>query len=114
MITNTYDYSTTSNTHRYENTCFHCGQTNIFILNNTDYLAWKITRKYVQDVFPHLTKEQRELLISGTHPKCWNEMFPTEDETQPETEQKVDHIFNTYLTQELYDMVQQFKTHGTN
>lgn len=33
----------------------------------------------VQDAFPDLSLDDRELLISGTHPECWNNLFPEED-----------------------------------
>ena len=33
-----------------------------------------------QQAFPELPTEIREQLISGTHPKCWDEMFSDEEE----------------------------------
>jgi hypothetical protein len=35
---------------------------------------------YAQDAFPHLTADERELLISGTCGSCFNAMFPEDDE----------------------------------
>ena len=29
----------------------------------------------IQDAFPDMPREDREQIISGTHPKCWKEMF---------------------------------------
>jgi hypothetical protein len=29
----------------------------------------------IQDCFPELDKALREQIVSGTHPKCWTEMF---------------------------------------
>lgn len=29
----------------------------------------------VQDVFPYLSRDMRELLISGMCPECWDKMF---------------------------------------
>tara|TARA_B100000809_G_C14924066_1_gene454452 strand:- start:516 stop:731 length:216 start_codon:yes stop_codon:yes gene_type:complete len=34
--------------------------------------------KLIQNALPELNADQRELLISGTCPTCWNEMFPPE------------------------------------
>lgn len=34
---------------------------------------------HVQDAFPRLPPEDREILISGTCPKCWNEIFGEDD-----------------------------------
>lgn len=42
-------------------------------------VAWK-SGQLIQDVMPHLSKEDREFLMSGTTPEEWNEMFSTEDE----------------------------------
>ena len=33
----------------------------------------------VQDAFPHFTPDQRELLISGSTPDEWNELFSEEE-----------------------------------
>lgn len=30
---------------------------------------------YIQDAFPRLSPEDREILISGTCPKCWDKIF---------------------------------------
>ena len=35
---------------------------------------------FIQDAWPESTAEQREQVISGTHPECWNEMFGEEDD----------------------------------
>lgn len=37
-------------------------------------------REPVQKVFPELSAEIREMLISGICPKCWDEMFGEEDD----------------------------------
>lgn len=36
--------------------------------------AW-LDGKLIQNVMPHLTKQERELLISGTCDLCWNKLF---------------------------------------
>ena len=40
---------------------------------------WKMlfseNRPYIQDIFPELSAEARELLISKVCPNCWNKMF---------------------------------------
>lgn len=33
------------------------------------------TKELIQDIVPHLSKEDREFLITGITPKEWNEMF---------------------------------------
>jgi len=64
----------------YTNSCFHCGTENIITIDKDDYVSWKVKGSFVQNVFPWLTMDQRELLVSGTHPHCWEEMFPELDE----------------------------------
>jgi hypothetical protein len=34
----------------------------------------------IQDAMPNSTTDQREFLISGCTPSCWESMFPTEEE----------------------------------
>lgn len=36
---------------------------------------WKVNRKLVQDVFPHLTAVEREFLISGYTAEDWEFIF---------------------------------------
>lgn len=67
----------------YTNSCYHCGTENIIRIDQEDYTLWKVHKTYVQIVFPELSKEHRELLISGTHPKCWTEIFGNEDQEDP-------------------------------
>ena len=35
---------------------------------------------YLQECFPHLTVEQREILLTGNDDESWNSMFPSEEE----------------------------------
>lgn len=37
-------------------------------------------RMFMQDIFPELSVGDRELLISGTCSKCWDKLFPEDDE----------------------------------
>jgi hypothetical protein len=39
---------------------------------------------FPQDCFPDLPAAQREFLISGICPTCWNDMFPAEDDDDAE------------------------------
>lgn len=36
----------------------------------------------IQDVFPELTADQREFILSGMTPEEWNNAFPPEDEDE--------------------------------
>lgn len=70
------------------NRCMHCGNPTVLELpqHQADQVAeWlrddPITRPLVQVAFPFLTPDQREALISGLHPGCWDAVFGPEDET---------------------------------
>ena len=62
------------------NICIHCRQENRIYVEPKDYLDWFNKDRYVQDIWTTLSQQDREIIISGTHPECWNEMFPDEDE----------------------------------
>lgn len=32
--------------------------------------------EHVQDVWPERTPDERELIVTGTHPACWDRLFP--------------------------------------
>ena len=59
--------------------CMWCGQRSSIAVDEDKYDAW-VNGTLVQDAFPDWTPELRELLITGTHPDCWDKMFPLDDE----------------------------------
>lgn len=54
--------------------CPFCGRANFIEVNEIDYLDYDDGMK-VQDAFPYLSADEREMLISGICPDCWNKMF---------------------------------------
>lgn len=60
--------------------CIHCGKETEFSVTKDEYQRLFIDNEYVQSVFPNLSNEEREVMISGTHPECWKEMFTILDE----------------------------------
>lgn len=54
--------------------CPICGRANEIEVNDMDYLDWK-DGTLAQDAFPYLDANEREMLISGICPDCWNNMF---------------------------------------
>ena len=56
-------------------TCARCGETTTITANASDVVAWQ-TGELIQDVLGYLSKEERELLISKTCGKCFDEIFP--------------------------------------
>jgi hypothetical protein len=59
--------------------CVSCGHSTTLSLNAIGYERWR-RGAFVQDAFPQMPPEQREMLISGTHPECWTKMFGEDDE----------------------------------
>jgi len=54
-------------------TCGMCGEQGVVEVPAVGVLEWNFG-KHIQDAFPDLDIAIREQLISGTHPKCWDEM----------------------------------------
>ncbi len=60
------------------NTCVHCGKQGSIVMPEDEYnkgLTAYNEGAFIQEAFPSLSAEQREQIISGTHPECWIEMF---------------------------------------
>ncbi len=54
--------------------CPKCKKISLVDLLTKDYKRW-IGGEFIQNVFPTMTADKRELLMTGTHEKCWNEMW---------------------------------------
>lgn len=52
----------------------NCGKTFTLAVPESEYANWK-DGLLIQDAMPSLTQDDRELLISGTCPKCWDAMW---------------------------------------
>ena len=59
--------------------CPFCGRGNEVEVNEEDYWDW-IDDTLVQVAFPYLSAEEREMLISGICPTCWDKMFGGDEE----------------------------------
>lgn len=71
--------------------CDGCGGWCHFTMSAEQFSQWK-SGVFVQYIFPTWSDEDRERLISGTCPDCWEEMFPEEEEDEED-----------YISGELYD-----------
>lgn len=60
--------------------CRLCQQQSIIEVREPDFEAWK-AGKLIQDAFPYLSRPDRELMISRTCVRCWEEMFGEPDDT---------------------------------
>ena len=74
--------------------CPFCGKEAHVAVESADFEAWQ-NGALIQDVMWYLTPEERETLISGICPSCWDKMFPPEEEEEPE---EFDYDFaDTYM-----------------
>lgn len=56
--------------------CVMCGKTSTVELTTEEATKWlDPSRPHVQDVFPHWSADKRELLVTGTHAECWDELM---------------------------------------
>jgi hypothetical protein len=75
-----YDFSSTESIVKQvilNNTCIHCGEDNQITLDAVALANWR-NRELIQNVFPNLNYNQRELIQTGIHPECFDAMFPPE------------------------------------
>ena len=63
--------------------CPFCGKGNFIEVNDADYDDWQ-DGELVQNAFPYLSADEREMLISGICPTCWEKTFGSFDEEEDE------------------------------
>ena len=61
-------------------TCVVCNEYEIWSLDRQAVESWQ-GGELIQNAFPDMSMSERELLISGTHPACWDKLFPEEEES---------------------------------
>ena len=64
------DYSTPA--------CSWCGKRSLISLDIQKVYRW-LNGELIQNVWPEMDADQRELLITGTHADCWEEMAAGEE-----------------------------------
>lgn len=60
------------------NNCYHCGIKNQILLYTEDLDKYR-DGAFIQDAFPYLNADDREIIQTGIHSECWNAMFSKED-----------------------------------
>lgn len=55
--------------------CTHKPEERIVIIDGTQWHRYGIQGEFIQDVFPELSVDEREIFISGTHPECWDRLY---------------------------------------
>lgn len=78
--------------------CPICHELHQVEVSEADYNTWS-DGTLVQDAFPYLSAEEREILVSGICPDCWDSMFSDEEEESDEDyEPDYDECgFNPYM-----------------
>jgi len=62
-------------------TCQWCGTGGTVLVQMSDYLLWTSKNPpLIQNCFPSLSAGHREQILTGTHPACWEAMFPPEED----------------------------------
>jgi hypothetical protein len=54
--------------------CLHCKLEYTILVDTDKYRDW-VNGELCQNVWPHFNAGQREQIISGMHPECWEELF---------------------------------------
>jgi hypothetical protein len=61
--------------------CVDCREKFYFVVEHKDLVEFQSPgRRHIQDIFPYLTDDEREMLISGFCKNCWDKIFPPEEE----------------------------------
>ena len=58
--------------------CTVCGEYEVWSLDRQAVTKWQ-EGEMIQNAFPDMSMADREILISGTHPACWDKLFPEEE-----------------------------------
>lgn len=58
--------------------CPHCQKDSTVEVDFNSYLMWR-NGTLIQTAFPNMSIGEREMLITGIHPECWDIMFPDEE-----------------------------------
>lgn len=61
--------------------CPICGKVSYIDVPFEGYLAYMQGEPIIK-CFPSLSADEREMLISGVCPQCWDEMFPPEEDEE--------------------------------
>lgn len=60
--------------------CPLCGKASSIEVEEEAFRNWNQRGMHIQNAFPKWSDDERELLITGTHPNCWDILFPDEED----------------------------------
>lgn len=59
--------------------CIRCGRRSVVTVDAHGLALWR-SGAHIQAVWPDKSDAERELLVTGIHEACWNELFPPEED----------------------------------
>lgn len=71
--------------------CPFCGEEHTVEVRLEDYHAYR-QGGLAQDCFPYLSAGEREMLISGVCPQCWDDMFGSDEAEALDYEDEDDDV----------------------
>lgn len=60
--------------------CPMCGKTHLLTMTNEQFERLEAGEEHIQDIFPDWSLDDRERLISGACPECWDKVFGGDDD----------------------------------
>ena len=60
--------------------CMVCGQHSELTVDKAAYERWALHGELIQVAMPDMTTDERELLMTGTHSECWDNMIADDEE----------------------------------
>lgn len=60
--------------------CPVCGKRSDFNVTAEEYTRWTSGGEFIQNVWPNKSKDEREVMLSGTDTECFNKLFPPEED----------------------------------
>lgn len=60
--------------------CYQCHEFIPVLLDGTEYYNYFMRGMNIAEACKSLTLDEREVLISGVHPECWDRMFEEEEQ----------------------------------
>ena len=61
------------------NLCTLCNHHATVVVDAVGYELWR-QGTLIQNALPDTSPQEREILLTGTHPACWDEMFGDEED----------------------------------
>jgi len=75
--------------------CLNCDKNHVVKkVPRNGYQRWLMNNEFVQNCFPEMDKDERELFISGICPKCWDEMYPAGNPSDTGEENEIEQAPN--------------------